>query len=89
MLMPYQLIIKPSAEKVLDRIPLAARGRLVEAMQKLREEPRPTGVVKLTGEEAIYRIRVGNYRIVYEIADDKLIVFVLYVAHRKDAYRRR
>ena len=45
--------------------------------------------MKLAGEEAIYRIRVGNYRIVYEIADEKLIVFVLYVGHRKDAYRHK
>src|SRR5206468_985189 len=83
--MRYQLIIKPSAEKALDRIPRATRQRVLAAMQGLCDEPRPAGVVKLAGEERMYRIRVSDYRILYDIYDDKLLALVLRVAHRKDA----
>lgn len=54
----------------------------------LADDPRPTGVVKLAGDDNLWRIRIGNYRVVYEIYDDQLIVLVLRVAHRKDIYRR-
>ncbi len=87
--MRYELIIKPSAEKALDRLPRVARQRLVDAMRELREQPRPVGALKLAGEENTYRLRVGDYRIVYEIHDDVLLLLVLRVAHRKDAYRGR
>jgi len=87
--MQYELVIKPSAEKALDRFPKAVRQRLVVAMRELRNEARPLGAVKLQGEEDTYRLRVGNYRIVYEIHDDVLLILVLRVAHRKDAYRGR
>ena len=87
--MRYELIIKPSAEKALDRLPRVTRGRLLAALQELRDEPRPSGAIKLTGEEQTYRIRVGDYRIVYDIHDDTLVVLVLRVGHRKDVYRDR
>ncbi len=86
--MPYQIIIRPTAEKSLDKIPLPARRRIADALEALRGDPRPAGVVKLTGDENLWRIRVGNYRVVYEIHDDRLIVLVLRVAHRKDVYRQ-
>jgi len=86
--MKYDLIIKPAAEKSLDKVPLPFRRRILDAMKKLRNEPRPAGVVKLAGDENLWRIRVGNYRIVYEIHDDQLIILVLRVAHRKDVYRQ-
>ena len=86
--MKYDLIIKPAAEKSLDKVPLPFRRRILDAMKKLRNEPRPAGVVKLAGDENLWRIRVGNYRIVYEIYDDRLIILVLRVAHRKDVYRQ-
>ena len=54
----------------------------------LAHDPRPTGVVKLAGDENLWRIRIGNYRVVYEIHDDRLMVLVLRVAHRKDVYRQ-
>jgi mRNA interferase RelE/StbE len=85
--MRYEIIIKPTAEKSLDRIPRPTRRRIVEALDQLRENPRSTGVVKLAGTENLWRIRIGNYRVVYEIHDDRLIVLVLRVAHRKDVYR--
>ncbi len=86
--MRYEIIIKPAAEKGLDNIPRAARRRIVDALEVLRENPRPRGAAKLAGgEENVWRIRIGDYRVVYEIRDDRLIVLVLRIAHRKDAYR--
>jgi mRNA interferase RelE/StbE len=85
--MRYELIIKPSAEKSLDKLPHLVRDRIVDAMKELRKNPRPGGSVKLTGDDNLWRIRIGNYRVVYEIHDAKLVVLVLRVAHRKDVYR--
>ena len=85
--MRYEIIIKPTAEKSMDKIPLSARRRIADAIEDLRSDPRPAGVVKLTGDENLWRIRMGDYRVVYEIQEDRLIVLVLPVAHRKDVYR--
>ena len=85
--MHYELIIKPTAEKTLDKVPFPTRRRIVDAMERLRSDPRPAGVVKLAGDENLWRIRIGNYRVVYEIHDHRLVVLVLRVAHRKDVYR--
>ena len=85
--MQYELIIKPTAEKSLDKLPCSIRRRIVDTMKELRNNPRPVGVVKLTGDENLWRIRIGNYRVVYEIHDTRLMVLVLRVAHRKDVYR--
>jgi mRNA interferase RelE/StbE len=85
--MSYQIIIMPTAEKSMDKIPLPVRRHIADAIEELRSDPRPTGVVKLAGDENLWRIRIGNYRVVYEIHDDRLVVLVLRVAHRKDAYR--
>jgi mRNA interferase RelE/StbE len=83
----YQLIIKPSAEKQLDRLPANTRRRVVAALEDLRHDPRPPGCVKLTGEDDLWRIRVGVYRVVYQIRDVELIILVVRIAHRKDVYR--
>ena len=84
--MQYELIIKPTAEKSLDKLPRPIRRRIVDAMKELRNHPRPAGVVKLAGDKNLWRIRIGSYRMVYEIHDDRLVVLVLRVAHRKDVY---
>jgi mRNA interferase RelE/StbE len=83
----YQLVIKPSAEKQLDRLPARIHERVLDAMDGLRKDPRPPGCAKLKGEDDLWRIRVGDYRVVYAVEDDKLIVLVVRVAHRKDVYR--
>jgi len=85
--MQYELIIKPTAEKSLDKLPASIRRRMVNAMKELRNTPRPAKAVKLVGDENLWRIRVGNYRVVYEIHDAMLVILVLRVAHRKDVYR--
>ena len=84
---PYAIEFKPSADKALKRLPAEVQRRIVTATERLAENPRPLGAIKLQGEERTYRVRVGDYRVIYDIHDDKLIVLVLRVAHRKDAYR--
>ena len=62
-------------------------SRIVDEVQKLAEEPLPHGSEKLTGSERTYRIRVGDYRVVYTVRDDELTVLVVRIAHRKDVYK--
>ena len=83
----YQLEIAPSALKQLSSLPRKIQERIVAGIDVLRFEPRPHGVKKLSGVDDLYRIRVGNYRVVYTIRDDRLSVIVLRIANRKDAYR--
>jgi mRNA interferase RelE/StbE len=83
----YRVIFKPSADRWLLRLPVDVQRRIVREVAALAFNPRPAGVVKLAGTENLWRIRIGNYRVIYEIDDDRLIVLVLRVAHRKDVYR--
>lgn len=85
--MAYKVIFKPSADKALSKLPVAVQRRIVTAVDALAVEPRPHGVVRLAGDDNLWRVRVGEYRIVYEIHDGQLIVLVLRVAHRRDVYR--
>ena len=83
----YRLLIKPSAVKELEAIPgKRERRRLLERISRLAEEPRPQGCEKLSGQEK-YRLRQGRYRILYEIKDQDLLVYVVKVGPRKDVYR--
>ena len=82
----YSLIIKRSAEKEIRSLPSKTRRRVVAKIRSLAEQPRPPGYEKLAGRDA-YRVRVGVYRVVYTIEDDRLIVTVVRVAHRRDVYR--
>lgn len=83
----YRLLIKPSAVKDLEAIPLKRdRQRVIERISKLAEDPRPFGAEKISGQDK-YRLRQGRYRILYSIEPQNLLVFVVKVAHRKDIYR--
>lgn len=83
----YRIEIKPSAVREIRAIGQAAdRRRVVERIGALADDPRPPGCTKLSGREA-YRIRQGGYRVLYTIADDVLVVEVVRVAHRREAYR--
>lgn len=84
----YELIYKKSVSKDLRRIPSKDVARIINRIEKLREDPRPVGCEKLSGQEQ-YRIRQGVYRIVYSIADRQLSVTVVAVGHRRDVYERR
>ncbi len=86
--MAYRVFISPSADRVIARLPRETRCRIADRIAALADNPRPPGSVKLTGEDT-YRIRVGDYRIIYSIHDDRLVVIVIDVGHRKEVYRRR
>jgi mRNA interferase RelE/StbE len=84
----YSLQIKKSAAKALAKISKNDRIRLIDAIDRIREEPNAGGVLK--GEfSGLRRLRIGSYRIIYEVIDDQLVVLVVRVAHRRDAYRSR
>jgi mRNA interferase RelE/StbE len=83
----YRVLFKPSADKALRKLPESVQKRIAAAAQELGDDPRPPGCAKLEGEDNLWRIRVGVYRIVYVVQDDELIVLVVRVAHRKDVYR--
>ena len=82
----YTVLIKRSAEKEMDRLPAAAFRQMAEAILKLEREPRTKGSKKLRGAQD-YRLRVGQYRILYSIDDDARVVEVIAVGHRRDVYR--
>lgn len=82
----YEVWIKKSAEKEIRAVAHPHRRRLIERIQALAENPRPTGSVKLTGRDA-WRLRVGVYRVVYTVEDSRLVVEVVKVGHRRDVYR--
>jgi mRNA interferase RelE/StbE len=82
----YRIEVKKSAVKELAGIPKADLRLIVARIQSLADDPRPPGSMKLSAEEK-YRIRQGRYRILYMIEDDALIVYIVKVAHRRDAYR--
>jgi mRNA interferase RelE/StbE len=85
----YRLLIKKSAARELEAIAgKKDRARIVRRIQTLAENPRPFGVEKLSGTAERYRIRQGDFRIVYEIHDDVLVVYAVRIADRKDAYRK-
>ena len=85
----YKVLLKPSAVKDVEDIDRRVdRERISRRIQALAENARPYGSEKLEGFEATYRLRQGDYRIVYDIDDAEGIVFVLKVRHRKDVYRR-
>jgi mRNA interferase RelE/StbE len=82
----YKLLIKPSAAKELDRIPRKDLERIVQKIQGLREDPRGPGSQKLFDQEK-YRIRQGDYRIVYTINEDDKVVLIVKVGQRSDIYK--
>jgi mRNA interferase RelE/StbE len=83
----YEVAFSPAAERQLRKLPATVRERIVRVSERLGADPRPPGAVKLAGADELYRIRTGDYRIIYQIADEQLIVVIARVAHRKDAYR--
>jgi mRNA interferase RelE/StbE len=81
----YKLFFKKSVQKDFDSISKKDLKRILSRIESLSEDPRPKGCDKLTGQER-YRLRQGQYRIVYSIQDDELTVWVVKVGHRKDIY---
>ena len=86
--MAYRVFITPAADRAIAALPQNVRRRIAGRITALADDPRPPGAVKLSGQDA-YRIRVGDYRVIYSIEDDRLIVIVIDVGHRREVYRRR
>lgn len=85
----YKVSIKNSALKEIQQIPKDFRIKIIETIDSLANDPRPSGVKKLENFKNSYRVRVGQYRIVYEIEDRQLIVEVIKVGNRKEVYRNK
>ncbi|MBM3436510.1 MAG: type II toxin-antitoxin system RelE/ParE family toxin [Bacteroidetes bacterium] len=85
--MKYSILYKRSASEELLQLPVNIAYKVRAAINRLSENPRPQGCKKLKGSVNEYRIRIGNYRVIYTIANTVLIVTVIKIAHRKDVYR--
>ncbi len=84
----YRVHLARRAVKSIARLPRTEQQRIRAAIDLLADEPRPPGCVALTGEAGVYRVRVGDYRILYEVVDERLLILVVRVGHRRDVYRR-
>jgi len=82
----YRLLIKPSAAKELEALPKQDRRRLVARIRKLSGDPRPPGSEKLSGHD-LYRVRQGNYRVLYSVRDTDQAVVIIMIGHRREVYR--
>lgn len=83
----FRLVWKPSAERELRKLPREAIARLVSLAESLAANPYPPGAKKLSGTEHAYRVRTGDYRLIYEVHGGELIVQVIRVGHRREVYR--
>jgi mRNA interferase RelE/StbE len=83
----YQIEIAPAARRQIKKLPKAAQAVVIARLEALAEHPRPPGCRKLSGEENLYRVRKGDYRIVYQVQDARLVVLVVRVGDRRDVYR--
>lgn len=87
--MPYNVVLTRSAQKQLRKLPARIADLIEEKLLELEGNPRPSGCKKLVGEDNAWRIRIGDYRVLYEIQDKMLIVHVVDINHRKDIYKKR
>ena len=85
--MKYTVRLDARTRKTLDRLPSDLHARVVRKLDALEENPRPFGVEKLTGPEDLYRVRAGDWRIVYAIRDRELVIIVVRIGHRREVYR--
>ena len=85
--MAYTVIVERGALRDLKRLPAQIRTRIDERILALATNPRPQGVEKLSGSDCSYRLRIGDYRILYEIHDQILHVLVVKIGHRREVYR--
>ncbi len=87
--MTYRIELAPAALRQLRKLDRAAQRRVQAAIELLATEPRPTGAKKLVGGTGEWRVRTGDYRVVYQIDDDVLLVLVIAVGHRREIYNLR
>lgn len=85
--MPYSILLRPAAIRDLKGLPSSTRSRIEKAIDRLTNDPRPPGAKKLVGVASEWRLRVGDYRVLYLVNDSERHVVVARVAHRREAYR--
>lgn len=85
----YRIVVAPAAARRLRTLDRPTRRRVQAAIELLATQPRPPGATKLVGGEGEWRVRTGDYRVVYERRDETLVVLVLAVGHRREIYRTR
>uniref|UniRef100_A0A942YB56 Type II toxin-antitoxin system RelE/ParE family toxin n=1 Tax=Neobacillus citreus TaxID=2833578 RepID=A0A942YB56_9BACI len=83
----YRVEFTSSAARAIRKLPKNVRTRLLDAVAQLSDDPRPVGSRKLAGAEIAWRVRAGDYRVIYEVEDDVLLVTVVRAAHRREVYR--
>ncbi|MCX6641553.1 MAG: type II toxin-antitoxin system RelE/ParE family toxin [bacterium] len=83
----YEVLVEHSAERDLKRLPKSVFARIIPHLSELRQNPRPPNCRKITGSEASWRVRVGDYRIIYEVDDELKKVMVMRIKHRREVYR--
>ena len=86
--MSYRVELTTSAARQIKKLPRPARDRILDAVANLTGDPRPRGAKKLAGEETAWRIRVGDYRVIYDVFDSELVVTVVRAGHRREVYDR-
>jgi mRNA interferase RelE/StbE len=84
----YKVVFKPSVEKDLRSLPKATITHIFQHIEQLKDEPYPRQSIKLSGAEHLYRLRVGDYRIIYSIAQEEKQIIVHYIRHRRDVYKK-
>jgi len=84
----YRVDFTTAAARQVKKLPRPARDRVLDAVDDLGENPRPHGAKKLVGEDTAWRIRVGDYRVIYDIFDEELTVTVIRAAHRREVHNR-
>ena len=87
--MSYRVEVAPAAARELRKLDPQARRRVQAAIELLAETPRPPSAKQLVGGAGEWRVRTGDYRIIYEIHDEAILVLVLHVGHRREIYRNR
>jgi len=85
---PYEIEFTRAAEKAFSSLPSEIQGRIDRALDGLENDPWPTGHKKLKGsKEVVYRVRVGDYRVIYQVEEQRLVVVLIRIGHRKEVYR--
>ena len=85
--MKYSVEFKKSAAKTLRKLPQSVQKRIIDKLSEIENSPPPSVETKLQGNNPFHRIRVGDYRIIYEIQNDILVILVIKIGHRKDIYK--
>lgn len=83
----YKVVVSPAAEKQIKKLTKREQIKVIKRISKLSENPMPSSVKKLKGISSVFRVRQGDWRIIYEIENKKLIVLIVKVGHRRDVYQ--